>query len=186
MEREVFPLQLVVDAAARGTRGERIELPVATEDPRGELVLGASVGAGVEMTTRTSHAVAAGLLLPKKRLPEGDRGALILDVKADVAGDRHGDGLERVEPEILRFGPQAAGIDGGLGPQWRRGFDQAGELSHRSAGSGDHDDAGGRKDRQAEDQPEHATLTDRTAAGTVSWWHGDSLVAREVGAGSDE
>ena len=149
-------------------------------------MLGPSVGAGVEMTTRTSHAVAAGLLLPEKRLPEGDRGTLILDVKADVAGDRHGDGLERVELEMLRLGPQAAGIGGGVGAEWRRGFDQAGELSHRSAGSGDHDDASGHKDRRADDHPEHATLTDRTAAGTVSWWHGDSLVAREVGSGSDE
>ena len=164
MEREVFPLQLVVDAAARGTRGERIELPVATEDPRGELVLGASVGAGVEMTTRTSHAVAAGLLLPEKRLPEGDRGALILDVTADVTRDRHGDGLERVELEMLRLGPQAAGIGGGVGAEGRRRFDRVelgdestlrktasarpdtGGLARGAAGSADDDEAGRQQD----------------------------------------
>jgi hypothetical protein len=123
-----------------------------------------SVGAGVEMTTRTSHSVAAGLLLPEKSLPESDRGALILDVEADVAGDRHGDGLERIELEILCFGPQTAGIDGGVGAGRGRRFDDAepgddspfrkgastrpdtGGLTHGAAGSGDDDDAGRQKD----------------------------------------
>ena len=162
------------------------------------------VGASVKVAARARHPIAADLLLPEECLPEGDRRALILDVKADVAGDRHGDGLERVEPEILCLGPQAARIDGGIGAQWRGRLNEAeagdespfrksasaesGELPRRPAGSGDHHDASGHKDRRADEQPDHGTLTDRTAAGTVSWWHGDSLVARgkEPGAATND